>query len=676
MSGLPSRPSVDVVIPAHHDWDGVRRCLDAIEAQTYPAELVTTFVVNNDPLDPLPPDIAARDGRTVSGTVRILTEPRRGSYAARNAGVAAGHSEIVAFTDADCVPDPVWLERAVAAIVGGDDRIAGHIDVIPDTGRIGHAALHEVASAFDQRRYVRRGFGATANLVVLRRAFDLVGVFDPALTSGGDIEWNQRAGRAGLTLRYDRQARVAHPPRTSEADLLVKDARVWAGKVTIEEFPLVVLAVGAALQGLIPPVLPLVRAGLRTRGRLRVSLTAHLFWLWRFRVRRARRRVRLTVTGPDLCGADGNERSSSVVIAVGSLVGGGAERSSLLIARHWPVDHQLRPRLMVRELSGPFVDEIADGLPVDVVGGTRTHRVPIFLWRVRRTTRRHDVRAIISNSPRMSDVLLLGRRLRLIPCPVITVERTGQPSIVGQARWRPRSVSRWVRSSASRIVAVSEGVAQRVQSEKRYGRVATSVIPNAAAVGRRSGGPADTYPAFPRPRFITAGRLEPVKNHQLLLEAFHGLPDGIRGSLLILGEGSLRPQVSDLIRELGVADVVDLPGFVKEPSGLFEQSDVFVLSSDFEGHPRVLIEALLCGLRVVATDCPTGPREILEGVEGALLVTPGDALALRAGMAEMARASLDGSPARSSDDTAALVERFDPSRMARCYAVVVDEVLG
>jgi glycosyltransferase involved in cell wall biosynthesis len=172
------------------------------------------------------------------------------------------------------------------------------------------------------------------------------------------------------------------------------------------------------------------------------------------------------------------------------------------------------------------------------------------------------------------------------------------------------------------------------------------------------------------------GRLEPIKNHLLLLEAFRGLPSDLQGSLTILGEGSLRPLLAERIVELGLGDRVQMPGFVTDPEDTLRASDVFVLSSDFEGHPRVLIEALLCGLRIVATDCPTGPREILEGVAGALLVPPGDALALRAGMVQMAQAALSGTRARSSEQTAALVERFDPSAMARRYASLVSQVLG
>lgn len=670
MTATSRPPSVAVIIPAFRDWDGVARCLEALAKQTYPRDLITTVVVNNDPGDAPPAGVLERVHQACA---RIIDQPRPGSYAARNAGIAATHSEIIAFTDADCLPEPTWVENAILAITRGVDRVAGDVRVVAPHDPIGHAALHEIASAFDQRRYVRRGFGATANLVVQRDVFDRVGPFDPRLRSGGDIEWNQRAGRAGFTLAYVEDVRVRHPARSSTSALLEKDARVWRGKLAIEEFPRPVLALGSLAQGLLPPVAPVIRAGLRTRGRHRVGLVTHFVWLWIFRLRRAAQRFRLTVERPPRY----EEGVGSIVIAVGSLVGGGAERSSLLIAKHWPTEHPLRPRLMVRELSGPFVTEIAPGLPVDVVGGTRSLQIPAFLWRTRRALRRADARAIISNSPRMSDVLLLGRRLRIIPCPIVIVERSGRLDGPPRGRWFAQLIGRQVRSSASMTVGVSEGIAQRVRASRHYGSTPTVVIHNAASVpplGEQASQRFSSSAA--RPRFAALGRLEAVKNHSLLIDAFHAIPAESRGSLTIFGEGSLRGRLEAHIRELGLAEVTHLPGFVREPWDLLRQCDVFVLSSDFEGYPRVLMEALLCGLRVVATDCPTGPREILEGISGTRLIPQRDRVALRTAMMELAQEALEGTPARNTAEESELTARFDPVHMARQYAVVIDEVIA
>jgi glycosyltransferase involved in cell wall biosynthesis len=124
---------------------------------------------------------------------------------------------------------------------------------------------------------------------------------------------------------------------------------------------------------------------------------------------------------------------------------------------------------------------------------------------------------------------------------------------------------------------------------------------------------------------IGIGRLEPVKNFSLLIEAFSDVYHRDNETrLIILGEGSERIKLQEKIDFLGLSNVVDMPGFVKNPYGYLSQSSLFVLSSNFEGLGMVVIEALACGTPVVATDCPSGPREILADGEYGELVPVGD----------------------------------------------------
>jgi glycosyltransferase involved in cell wall biosynthesis len=97
---------------------------------------------------------------------------------------------------------------------------------------------------------------------------------------------------------------------------------------------------------------------------------------------------------------------------------------------------------------------------------------------------------------------------------------------------------------------------------------------------------------------------------------------------LILGEGSDRANLENLIHSLGLEQEVDLPGFVSNPFAYMRRSGVFVLSSRWEGLPSVLIEALACGCPVVSTNCPTGPVEILDGERYGHLAPVGDPDAL------------------------------------------------
>jgi len=115
------------------------------------------------------------------------------------------------------------------------------------------------------------------------------------------------------------------------------------------------------------------------------------------------------------------------------------------------------------------------------------------------------------------------------------------------------------------------------------------------------------------PLLLAAGRLTEQKGFDVLLRAVARVrADGVEVSLVILGEGEERDALEGLRDQLGLAAVVHLPGYTDNPYPWFRRADLFVLSSRYEGLPNVLIEALTLGLNVVATDCPTGPREILE----------------------------------------------------------------
>jgi glycosyltransferase involved in cell wall biosynthesis len=126
------------------------------------------------------------------------------------------------------------------------------------------------------------------------------------------------------------------------------------------------------------------------------------------------------------------------------------------------------------------------------------------------------------------------------------------------------------------------------------------------------------------PRIITVGSFKEQKNHALLIRSFARLLRRRPAKLMILGDGPLRPELEALARAEGVAEHVLMPGFRLDPWPLYASADLFALSSDYEGYPLVLIEALRSGLRVVSTDCKTGPREILDGGRYGSLVPVGD----------------------------------------------------
>jgi glycosyltransferase involved in cell wall biosynthesis len=134
------------------------------------------------------------------------------------------------------------------------------------------------------------------------------------------------------------------------------------------------------------------------------------------------------------------------------------------------------------------------------------------------------------------------------------------------------------------------------------------------------------------PVLVAAGRLAPWKGFADLIGAMTLLASKRRVRLLILGDGPLRTDLQALIDARSLGEVVQLVGYVENPLKYFARADVFVLSSHVEGLPNVLVEAMMCGCTPVSTDCPTGPREVLQGGKYGYLVPMCDPVAMAAGI--------------------------------------------
>jgi glycosyltransferase involved in cell wall biosynthesis len=130
------------------------------------------------------------------------------------------------------------------------------------------------------------------------------------------------------------------------------------------------------------------------------------------------------------------------------------------------------------------------------------------------------------------------------------------------------------------------------------------------------------------PVILAVGRLKPQKDFSTLIRAFAEVRKKRPCRLLILGEGPERSALEALIQELGLEQDVELPGFLENPCAYMSRASLFVLSSRWEGLPTVLIEALYCGVPIISTDCPSGPREILAGGQYGALVPVQDVSAL------------------------------------------------
>jgi glycosyltransferase involved in cell wall biosynthesis len=134
------------------------------------------------------------------------------------------------------------------------------------------------------------------------------------------------------------------------------------------------------------------------------------------------------------------------------------------------------------------------------------------------------------------------------------------------------------------------------------------------------------------PVIVTCGRLTQQKAQDILLRAFAAVRRTMPVRLVILGGGEEREALLSLAHQLGVAEDVSLPGVAVDPVAWFAKSDLFVLSSRCEGQSLVLIEALIAGVPIISTDCPSGPREVLANGRFGELVPVDDVAALSQAM--------------------------------------------
>lgn len=221
-----SEPFVSVIIPVFNDEVGLACCLEALQKQSYPRERFEALVVDNGSSDS---SVEVASGYSF---VKIAREPKPGSYAARNTGIAEARGEVLAFTDSDCIPRRDWLEIGVASLREQKNVvIVGNISMFAkEAAHPSSVELYDMAVGFPQKSYVEKWrFGPTANLIALKSTFDEVGLFDSDLKSCGDVQWGQRASQAGFELKYVNEVVVDHPARRSIESLLSKVRRIAGG---------------------------------------------------------------------------------------------------------------------------------------------------------------------------------------------------------------------------------------------------------------------------------------------------------------------------------------------------------------------------------------------------------------------------------------------------------------
>lgn len=214
---------VSIIIPTYKSWDLLEKCLCAIDEQTYTGDY-EVLVVNNDVDPQYPKDIIAHKN------VRVLQELKPGSYAARNKGIVESKGEILAFTDADCIPDKEWLKNGVSKLLETNAGIiAGDVKLFyKNPEKLTAAEVYDKYTAFRIKEYVGFGNCVTANWFSYKNRIQEFGNFNSELKSNGDSELSGKISKR-YSVIFSENVVVFHPARYLIDDVVTKYRRVIGG---------------------------------------------------------------------------------------------------------------------------------------------------------------------------------------------------------------------------------------------------------------------------------------------------------------------------------------------------------------------------------------------------------------------------------------------------------------
>ena len=335
------------------------------------------------------------------------------------------------------------------------------------------------------------------------------------------------------------------------------------------------------------------------------------------------------------------------------MYGGGSERQILSLLRHLDRD-RFNPYLYLANWTGPLLEEIPEDVPT--ASFDRRWRGPLA---PRLLMHRRRVRDMSQYLREVNAHVCYDRTFLMTLIAADAGQRTGVPNIstivtdpalgfypvAGRFGWIKRRILRRLYSRSTFVLANSDGAAR--SAESFYGLSPGSVQTlyngiDVESVLQQSRLPLDdpwwteeaTKPIF---RIATAGRLNHEKGFHLLIDAVATLHEQNTAEfrVAILGEGGARKTLQSQIDRAGLTSQIRLTGFRSDAVGWYRHADLFVLPSLLEGMPNVLLEAMACGTPVLSSDCPSGPREILDNESFGFLCRPGSADSLASKLREI-----------------------------------------
>lgn len=328
-----------------------------------------------------------------------------------------------------------------------------------------------------------------------------------------------------------------------------------------------------------------------------------------------------------------------ISILLPSLRGGGAEKVMVTLANYF-VERGYEIDLLLLKKEGTYLNRLSDKINIINLNSSRA----LFsISKILQYLKKTDTYVLLTASTYINLIAIICKLL--LPCRKIRVVISERSIISNSSKNSKRSFFRFISfavhilyPNADSIIAISNGVKEDLVEFANLDRNLIDVIYNPLTIDskydsivneniineiNRIKGSDDNVHLL-----ISVGRLEKVKNYSLLIDAFKILKEKRKLKLIILGTGIQQENILNQISKYNLINDIFLLGFKQNPIPYMKKSDVFVLTSNWEGFGNVLVEAMSVGLKIVSTDCPSGPKEILENGKWGKLVPLNDAFLL------------------------------------------------
>lgn len=346
-----------------------------------------------------------------------------------------------------------------------------------------------------------------------------------------------------------------------------------------------------------------------------------------------------------------SELSPKVAFLLHNIDSGGVERVAINLLKEL-VKYPISIDLVLFEKQGNFLNEVPPEVRIIDLSSTNTGRLR-RTFPLAKYIRQEKPSVLVASLVQFNVIAILAKFISFIPLHVLVVEHLSFDSLENTLKDNPREkivflnqLRRTFYPKANVVAAVSQGLARAMEKGLTMKDGIVKVLYNPVldqSLVSKSQAPVEHpwFQAGQPPVFLAAGRLAPQKDFLTLIKAFAIFRQKHVARLMILGEGTERQQLEAEISLLSLSDDVSLLGFTNNPYAYMSKASAFILSSQFEALPTVLIEALACGCQVISTDCPYGPNEILMNGKYGQLIPIGDAQELSNAMEKVISTPID-----------------------------------